>query len=109
MIAILILLGAWLGCGDDDGSGPTDAGARDTGTPEVDGGPPDTGRTDAGSMGDMNDSFATAEPIDVDAKTPTSGVIDPSGDDDYYSFAATAGQWIQIFTEANPDANPDRI
>lgn len=32
--------------------------------------------------------------------------IDPAGDDDHFVFSATAGEWIALFTIANPDDEP---
>jgi hypothetical protein len=38
--------------------------------------------------------------------TPVDGVINPPGDQDYYTFEGTEGQWLQFVTEANPDDDP---
>lgn len=84
--------------------------------PEPDGGPevdacatcmPDAGPPDSGPTGDGNDSFATATDIAIDATE--SGVINPPGDLDYYTFEGTEGQWIAIETQANPDDDPDMV
>lgn len=102
--AMVALLGA--ACGDD-GTTPvmdsgTDSAMPDSSRPEigtVDGSPD----ADA-SMGDGNDSFAEAVPITLGEMA--SGVIDPAGDVDYYSFTAMAGDWVFIATDANPDDDP---
>jgi hypothetical protein len=36
-------------------------------------------------------------------------VINPAGDDDFFTFTAEAGQWLQLSTDANPDDDPAMI
>ncbi|MBW2453677.1 MAG: pre-peptidase C-terminal domain-containing protein [Deltaproteobacteria bacterium] len=36
-------------------------------------------------------------------------VINPAGDEDFFTFTADAGQWIQLSTDANPDDDPAMI
>jgi hypothetical protein len=102
---MMILASLLVAMGCDGGGGGTDGGPMggDACVTCPDGGPPPP-PVDGGPTGDGNDSFATATPLELGA--PESGVINPAGDRDYYSFEGTAGQWIQIFTEANPDDDP---
>ncbi|MCB9594840.1 MAG: PPC domain-containing protein [Sandaracinaceae bacterium] len=96
-----------LAIGCDGTPAPTDGGGGDT-----DGGV----GTDSGMMmmtdsavpptGDGNDTFADADPIEVGAADPTMARIGTPGDLDYYSFEGTAGTWIIVSTEANPDDDP---
>ena len=94
---------AAMGCDGGDTPDPmTDAG----GNPGTDAGMmmgTDAGSnpgTDAGPGGDGNDSFATAQ----DASSgEVMGRISPAGDVDFYSFTGTAGQWLIVATEANPE------
>lgn len=70
--------------------------------------------TDAGTDaetppgGDGNDTFADADPITVGGD-PTMGAIATPGDRDYYRFEGTAGAWVVLWTEANPDDDPARL
>ena len=88
-------------CGDDDvvdTRPPGDMGIPDTSMP-----PPDVGQPDGSEMtGDGNDSFSEADAIEL-AVTIEGAAISPAGDLDYYSFTGTAGQWIVITTDANPE------
>lgn len=94
-----------------DGGGGNDAGMIDidSGNDPDSGREEDGGRRDAGMSGDGNDSFASADPIEVNAMDPTMGVIATDGDEDFYMFEGTAGQWVAIVTEANPDDDPALI
>jgi hypothetical protein len=105
-----LALGAALiagGCGDDDTT-TDDMGTVDmfTGTDAftADEGVPDMGDP----SGDGNDSFETADPIELG--TPVAdAVIDPAGDQDFYSFTGEEGQWVILSTEANPDDDPEMV
>lgn len=80
------------GCpGDPD---PVDAG------PDTDSGPGTDGGVDSSlpPTGDGNDSFADADPITVDGD-PTRARIGEPGDQDFYTFDGTAGDWIVLFTQ----------
>lgn len=103
-----IFLSLILSVGCDGNPTPTDAG-----------GDTDAGGmgTDAGMMmtdsampptGDGNDSFADADPIEVNAD-PTMARIAMPGDRDYYTFEGTAGTWMILSTEANPDDDDTMI
>ena len=92
--ALMLVLAGVVGCGDDDGTPPPDAGTGDAG-------PGDAGRPDSGPAGDGNDSFADADPLTPG--TTATGAIATAGDEDYFSFSGTAGQWVWITTTANPD------
>ena len=97
-----------VGCGDDDRAGPGDGGAGGDGEVLPDSG----GRRDGGSrdanVDDGNDSFDSATTLTL-GPDGTSGVIAPVGDLDYYSFEATAGDWMFIDTAANPDDDPTKV
>ncbi|NIR36690.1 MAG: hypothetical protein GWO04_14375, partial [Actinobacteria bacterium] len=98
---------ATAGCGDDDGT-TDDMGTMEdmfVGTDAApDEGVPDMGET----TGDGNDSFDTADAIELG--TPVEGaVIDPAGDQDFYSFTGAADQWVIISTDANPDDDPEMV
>src|SRR5687767_3829216 len=83
-----------------------DAGMPDAGRISVDSGP----RPDAGPPpGDGNDTPATADEIMIGAKSPTAGVLNPPGDDDWYTFEGMADQWVQILTTANMDDDPEMV
>jgi len=86
--------------GTDAGGGDTDAGMTGTDAGDRDSAVP--------PMGDGNDSFADADPIELGAD-PTMGRIGTPGDGDYYSFEGTAGQWMILSTEANPDDDPEMV
>jgi hypothetical protein len=108
-IAFLGLILSLAGCGDGGGTdaGMTDAGPFDAGG-EVDAG--GNNEDDAGmTTGDGNNTFASADAIEVDAEDPTAGVIATDGDLDFYTFEGTADQWISINTDANPDDDPEMI
>ncbi len=95
-----------------DAMTPADAGGADAGGADAgaaDAGSMDGATSEAGPTADGNDSFATATPIMIDDSSPTSGAIDPAGDLDYYSFTGAAGQWIGIFTQANPMDDPTKV
>lgn len=62
----------------------------------------DGGRPDAGTD-DGNDSFAEAVATTLGATMGPMGTIGAVEDKDYFSFVATADQWIAISTTANPD------
>jgi hypothetical protein len=69
----------------------------------LDGGPGTDGNRDGGGGGtDGNDSFAQAVSVTV-GMTGVMERIGTPGDHDFFSFAATAGTWYVIDTEANPD------
>lgn len=90
-------------CGGETTMTTDDAGTGDAG-------PGDSGvRPDTGTMmtGDGNDSFADADPIEFGTTVMDS--IRRPGDEDYFSFTGTAGQWIWITTSANPDDDPDMV
>lgn len=96
-----ILLSLVLGLGCDGDPPPTDAGGgadADVGT--------DAGMTMTDSstppVGDGNDSFADADPIEINAEATMARIGAPN-DRDYYSFTGTAGTWMIVSTEANPD------
>lgn len=93
----LLILGLLLaGCdgdGETDGGTDTDAGDVDAGD-DVDAGP--------GSTGDGNDSFAEADPVTLGESVMAR--IDPAGDLDYFTFEGTAGDWLLVDTDANPDS-----
>jgi hypothetical protein len=54
--------------------------------------------TSTGGGGDGNDTFATAEPIELDQVH--TGELSPTGDVDYYSFVGTAGQVVYFNVDA---------
>lgn len=58
--------------------------------------------------GDGNDSFDEAEQIPPTG-TAASGTIDKPGDHDFYKFTGSGGDWVIIFTDANPEDNPTRV
>jgi hypothetical protein len=94
-------------CGDDSvtptmDAGRADSGARDAGRRDAGGG------VDAGSGGDMNDSFAEAVEVPL-GNTGVMGVINPAGDHDFYRFDVAAGDWLVVDTEANTMDNPMMI
>ncbi|RZO55205.1 MAG: hypothetical protein EVA89_26400 [Sandaracinaceae bacterium] len=101
-----LVLASLMAFGCDDGAVDPDGGMDlpDTGMD------PDTGTMmdpDTGvMMGDGNDTFADADPLE---DPMTMGAIAQPGDLDYYSFTGTAGQWVIIETNANPDDDPEMI
>lgn len=72
---------------------PTDSGMPDAG-PRTDGGADAT----LPPPGDGNDTFADADPIAVGGG-PTAARIGSPGDQDYYEFDGTAGDWIVLTTD----------
>ncbi len=102
LIACVVFLA--VGCGGDPDpvdAGPmmTDAGPMTTTDAEVDGATPPTG--------DGNDSFADADMLDISGDPATvMARIGTPGDRDYYRFDGTAGQWLILSTDANPDGDP---
>jgi len=92
-----------VGCGSDPD--PVDGGPMTM----TDAGP--MGMTDAGDVdsatpptGDGNDSFADADMLDISGDPATvMARIGTPGDQDFYRFDGTAGQWVLISTEANTD------
>lgn len=103
---------AWLGlaivlvmaCGSTPA--PSDGGPRDGG-PGTDGGMRvDGGGSDAGPPED-NESFATADPIELNALVD--GVIQAPGDLDYYLFTATADGWIQVQVQSAAPSMTDPV
>ena len=110
-ISCLLALAVGTACGDDDGVRPTpDAGPTDDAGRRDSGPRPDTGpRPDAGPGGDGNDSFAEAEDLAFGAMMGSPGAIDEPEDHDFFQFDGTAGQWVSISTEANPDDDPEMI
>jgi hypothetical protein len=107
---VLVLASAVAGCGDDNGGTAVDAGPSDSGPAVLDAGPrPDApARTDAGG-GDGNESCDEAVAVALNAMDGEPGVINPAGDHDFFSFAGTAGSWVVISTDANPDDELDRV
>ncbi len=109
-VSMLALAGSSLvvGCGDDSRP-PTDGGLGDAiciGC--TDGARPDGGGRDGGGGGDGNDSFADAVTIPIGPEGVMERIQTP-GDEDYFSFMATAGTWYVLSTDANPDDDPDMI
>jgi len=106
-VGLSIMAALAAGCGDDVRP-PTDAGVPVDAPAPGDGGDRDAGR-DAGRRdggGSMDDSFATAIPTTVNAMAAPTGVIDPASDHDYYTFEATAGDWLLVATTANAMDDP---
>ncbi len=68
----------------------------------------DTGVTPDRDSGPANDSFETARTVTTDG-TAVAGAIARPGAVEYYRFEGTAGAWISINTEANPDDDPEMI
>ena len=90
-----------MGCDPDPT--PVDAGDTDAGMMMVDAG----GDVDSAvPMGDGNDSFAEADALTVGGDAVMARLGEP-GDRDFYTFDGTAGQWMILSTEANPDGDPD--
>ena len=104
----LLVLSSLVGCGDDDRAGPTDSGVGGDGSDVDSGGRRDGGGRDGGMIADNNDSFDTAATLTL-GPDGVSGVINPIGDEDFYTFEATAGDWLLITTEANPDDDPTKV
>ena len=113
--AMMVAVGL-VGCGDDNGGGSdagttgdggggggVDGGSGTDAGPRVDAG----GGTDAGTTGDGNDSFAEAVAVPADAAA--AGILNPAGDHDYFSFVATAGDWVWVYTTANAEDDPDMV
>lgn len=69
---------------------------------------PDTA-PDTAPIADNNDTFETATAIAYTDVNGKSGVINPAGDRDYYTFQGTAGDWVWIATDANPDGETGMI
>lgn len=69
---------------------------------------PDTNMPDVPMMGDDNDSFGTADTIELGAE-PTMGAVAVPGDLDYYTFEGTAGQWVVLATTANEEDDPEMV
>ncbi len=114
-IGMICLLGAavaWAGCGDDDGRDrPTDSGVTGDSGGDLDAGPADAGfdaGRDAGTTGDGNDDFDSAEDLAF-GDTGAEGAIGTAGDHDFFTFEGTAGSWVAISTEANPDDDPEMV
>jgi hypothetical protein len=67
----------------------------------------------AGGSGDGDESTSCADAIALvgagTALPSGSGVLATPGDRDYFTFTAQAGQWITVFTVANPDDDPEMI
>jgi hypothetical protein len=78
-------------------------------TPPMDSGvTPDAGfAPDTGPVDDNNDSFAEAETVLINGEKV--GHINPAGDFDYFSFEAAAGDWLVLYTTANPSSQPNRV
>lgn len=89
------------------GNPASDSGVWPDAQPVTDTGGQDAGVRDTGPVDDNNDSFAEAEAVMVGANAR--GAINPPGDDDYFSFQANAGDWVSIFTVANPQTMPDMV
>lgn len=104
-LAVLSLLG--IACGDDTsstgGSGTGGAATGGNGGNGTGGTPVTTvggGGAGGGMTGDGNDSFADADPIVV-GDPAIDGALDPVATDlDFYTFDGTAGQAIEIITDA---------
>lgn len=56
-----------------------------------------------------NDTPAQANPILPGPSNRVSGAITPLGDDDYFSFTASAGQVVFVSIETDPATEPDTI
>ena len=98
IIAGLALLVA--ACGG--GHSQDDAGVQeDVGPPQFDLGQSDLPGQDDGPAGDNNDSFDQAVQMDFTNASQKTGVINPAGDEDFFKFTGTAGQWIAIWVSAN--------
>jgi len=104
-----LALSALVGCRDDDArpAPMTDAGADAGSDASVDLGR-DTGTRDAGAD-DGNDTFAEAVALTLGAATGAMATIGTVEDKDYFSFAATANQWIIITTTANADDDDTKV
>ncbi len=92
--------------GNKDASVSADTGV----TPTTDAGFPDSGaHADATVLpppDDGNDTPGEADPIMFGTANRVDGTINPALDVDWYSFNGTAGDWISIFTSANPRSDP---
>lgn len=93
-----------VGCGGGGGGSDTGPGTGDAGGGNDAGGGTDGGG-DTGSTGDGNDSFADADALTVDGAAVT-GAIGSAGDEDYFSFSGTSGEWLHVETVANPTGDP---
>lgn len=114
----LAVLAAW-GCGSSSDSGEEPGGGGGGGNVDAGsdtGGSGGTGGSDGGvdsgndsSTTPTGTSFDDAIEIAVDDTTLTSGVIDTAGKVEYYKFTGKAGDFIEIFTQANTNDDPTMI
>ena len=96
---------------DDDGGGGTGTGGTTTTTTS-------TSSQGGGGSSGGDESTSCEDAIVLEAGTNSLGgtfyryddaVINPAQDEDFFKFTATAGQWIGILTDANPDDIPEMI
>ncbi|MFO8072603.1 MAG: hypothetical protein R6V85_12090 [Polyangia bacterium] len=106
LICVLAAAALALGCGDDN---------KDEGTP--DGGDADSDAdTDADSDTDTDtdteihdDSCAEALPIELGDEAGVEGWINSDGDADHYALEVDEGDFIAIFTSANPEDDTEML
>ncbi|HEY3358989.1 MAG TPA: PPC domain-containing protein [Polyangia bacterium] len=97
-------------CGDSGTTPQKDAGTTDTNI-QLDALPPsDASQADAKPDGGQKpDSFANAAAITLNDTNGKSGSISPAGTVNYYKFEGTAGTWMFLYTDANPNDDPTMV
>lgn len=58
---------------------------------------------------DGNDTIAEADDIQFGTANRVMGAINPAGDRDFYQIDGNAGDWLSIFTSANPRSEPGLV
>lgn len=112
----LFTAAAAYGCGDETAPNDNDGeGGSATSTSTTPIGPGPTGpatTTTTGAGGAMDEGTSCADAVPLEEKTNTldgtfydySGVIGEAGDLDYFSFEATAGEWVRLTTDTSDDS-----
>jgi hypothetical protein len=100
IVGLTLVVGA---CGGGGGGEQQDAGVQDDAAAQFDRGQSDQGGQDDATVGDNDNSFETAGTIAYTDTSGKKGVINPAGDRDYWKFQGTAGDWVWISIDANPD------